>query len=137
MGDHSLKDCPAIRDKINKNKNVNVLSRVQKCDIIHTNNLHVVTRQGTKMSNDNPRISKIQRKDYYPNPIKQKQLYNDASDMFQDFARQEAVNDRQQNTLKELFILVQNDKSISQFIDLLYNMNHRNNTKNRLKIYAV
>ena len=57
--------------------------------------------------------------------------------MFQDFARLEAVNDRQQNTLKELFVLVQNDKSVSQFIDLLYNMKHKNNIERQTKIYVV
>ena len=37
--------------KINKNKNVNVLPSVQKCDVIHTKNLQIVTRQGTKVGN--------------------------------------------------------------------------------------
>ena len=40
-------------EKINKKKNVNVLLCVQKHDIINTNNLHIVTRQGTKIGNDN------------------------------------------------------------------------------------
>ena len=53
-----------------------------------------------KIGNDNPRISKIKEKNDYPNPTKQKQLYNDASNMFQEFARQEIVDDKQQNTLK-------------------------------------
>ena len=92
MGDHSLGDCPTILDKINKNKNVNVLSCVQKCDVIGTNNLYVVTRQGTKTGNDNPGISKIKNKYDYPNPIKQKKLYNDALNMFQEFSRQEEIN---------------------------------------------
>ena len=48
VGDHSLEDCPTILEKINKNKNVNVLSCVKKSDIIRTKNLHIVTRQGTK-----------------------------------------------------------------------------------------
>ena len=80
-------------DKINKKKNVNVLSCVHKCDIIRTKNLHVVTRQGTKTGNDNPRTSKIKRKDDYHNPIKHKQLYNYASNMFKEFTRKEAVDD--------------------------------------------
>ena len=82
MGDHSLEDCPTILEKINKKKNVNVLLCVQKHDVMHTINLHIVTRQGTKIRNDNPRIGKIKEKNDYPNPIKQKQLYNDASNMF-------------------------------------------------------
>ena len=59
VGDHSLEDFPTMLEKINKKKNVNVLSCVQKHDIINTKNLHIVTRQGTKIGNDNPRISKI------------------------------------------------------------------------------
>ena len=74
-------------DKINKKKNVNVLSSIQKHDVIHTKNLHIVTQQGTKIRNDNPHIRKIKEKNDYPNPTKQKQLYNDASNMFQEFAR--------------------------------------------------
>ena len=44
VGDHSLEYCPTILDKINKNKNVNVLYYVQKCDVVCTKNLHIVTR---------------------------------------------------------------------------------------------
>ena len=86
-------------DKINKKKNVNVLSCVQKHDIINTKNLHIVTQQGTKIGNDNPRISKIKENNDYPNPAKQKQLYNDTTNMFKEFARQEEVNDSRQNTV--------------------------------------
>ena len=53
--------------------------------------------------------------------------------MFKEFARQEAVDDRRQNTVKELIRLVQNDNSVSQFINLLYNMNHSNNTEKQTK----
>ena len=92
VGDHSLENCPTILDKINKKKNVNVLSCVQKCDIIPTKNLHVVTRKGKKTGNDNTCIRKIKNKYDYPNPTKQKQLYNDASNMFQEFTRQEEID---------------------------------------------
>ena len=74
-------------EKINKKKNVNVLSCVQKHDVMHTKNLHIVTRQGTKIENDNPCISKIKEKNDYPNPSKQKKLYKYASNMFQNLAR--------------------------------------------------
>ena len=80
-------------DKINKKKNVNVLLCVQKCDVICTNNLWIVTRQGTRIGNDNPRISNINNKYDYPNPTKQKKLYNNASNMFQELATQEAIDD--------------------------------------------
>ena len=87
MSDHSLEDCPTMLDKINKKKNVNVLSCVQKHDVINTKNLHIVTRQGTKIGNDNPAISKIKEKNDYPNLAKQKQLYKDATNIFKKISR--------------------------------------------------
>ena len=66
VGDLSLEDCPTILDKINKNPNVNVFYCVQKSDIICRKNLHIVTIQGAKIGEDNPRISRN----------------NDASNMF-------------------------------------------------------
>ena len=80
-------------------KNVNVFSCVQKSDIVRTKNLHIITRQGTKIGGDNPRIRKITDKNEYPNPTKQNKLYNDASNMFWEFSRQEDVNDNLHNTL--------------------------------------
>ena len=80
--DHSLEDYPTMNENINKNKNINVLSCVQKHDIINTKNLHIVTRQGTKTGNDNPQISKIKEKNVYPNPVKEKQIYKDARNIF-------------------------------------------------------
>ena len=70
VGNDTLEYCPTMLNKINKNKNVNVLSCVKKSDIICTKNLHIVTRQGTKIGSDNPRISRIKDKNEYPNPIK-------------------------------------------------------------------
>ena len=61
-------------EKINKKKNVNVLSCVQKNDVINTNNLHIVTQQGTKKGSDNPRISKTKQKNFYPDLVKEKQI---------------------------------------------------------------
>ena len=74
-------------DKINKKKNVNVVSCVQKHDVMNTKNLHIVTRHGTKIGNDNPCIRKTKEKNDYPNLTKQKNLYNNASNMFKEFAR--------------------------------------------------
>ena len=126
LGDHSLEDCPTILEKINKKKNVNFLSCVKKSDILCTKNLHIVTRQERKTRSHNPRISKIKDQNEYPNPIKQKQLYNDASSMFQEFTRQQDVYDKSQNTLRELLNLIHKDKSVPQFIDLLHNIKNKN-----------
>ena len=72
-------------DKINKNKNVNVLC-VQKHDIINTKNLHIVTWQGTKIGDDNPWIRKIKEKNVYPDQVKEKQVYKDARNVFKEYA---------------------------------------------------
>ena len=116
-------------DKISKKKNVNVLSCIQKHDVINTNNLHIVTQQGTKIGSDNPRISKIKEKNDYPNLATQKQLYNDATNIFKEFSRQEEADDNRQSTVNELIHLVQDDKAVSHFIELLYNMKHNNKHK--------
>ena len=74
-------------EKIDKNKNVNVLLCVQKNNVINTNNLHIVTRQGTKTRSDNPRNNKIKEKNVYPDPVKEKQIYQYATNVFKEFAR--------------------------------------------------
>ena len=74
-------------EKINTKKNVNVLSCVQKNDVITTKNLHIVTRQGTRTGLDNPRISKIKGTNVYPNPMKEKQTYKEATHVFKNIAR--------------------------------------------------
>ena len=73
-------------EKINTKKNVNVLSYVQKNDVINTKNLRIVTRQGTKTGADNPRISKIKEKNVYPDPLKEKQTYKEATNVFKEIA---------------------------------------------------
>ena len=61
-------------EKINMKKNVNILSCVQKHDILTTKNMHIVTRQGTKTGPNNPQISKIKNTNGYPDPLKEKKL---------------------------------------------------------------
>ena len=73
-------------EKINTKKNVNVLSCVQKNDVITTKNLHIVTRQGIKIGTNNPRISKIKDTNVYHNPLKEKQTYKETAHVFQEFA---------------------------------------------------
>ena len=53
--------------------------------------------------------------------------------IFKEFARKEEANDSRQNTVKELIRLVQYDNEVSQFIELLYNMKHNNNTEKQTK----
>ena len=50
-----------------------------------------------------------------------------------NFARQEEEDDNQQDTVKQLIQLVQKDKTVSQFIDLLYKIKHNKNTEKQTK----
>ena len=47
-------------------------------------------------------------------------MHNDASNMFQEFARQEEIDNIRQDVSQELLNLIHNDKLVAQFIDLLY-----------------
>ena len=60
-------------------------------------------------------------------------MYNDATNIFKEFARQEEYDNSRQSTVKELIRLVQDDKVVSQFIELLYNMKHNNNIEKQTK----
>ena len=62
------------------------MSCVQKNDVINTKILHIVTRQGTKTGADNPRISKIKTKNVYPDPLKEKQIYKEETNVFKEIA---------------------------------------------------
>ena len=53
--------------------------------------------------------------------------------IFKEFARQEEADDSRQSIVKELICLVQDDKAVSQFIELLYNMKHNNNIEKQTK----
>ena len=78
-------------EKINNKRNLNVLSSVKKCDVVRTKNIQIVTRQGTRTGMDNTKFIKIKNKEDYPNPAIQKQLYNDASNIFQELASQKKI----------------------------------------------
>ena len=54
-------------------------------------------------------------------------------DIFKEFARQEEADDSRQSKVKELIRLVQDDKAVSKFIELLYNMKHNNNIEKQTK----
>ena len=86
VGDHSLEDFPTMLEKINTKKNVNVLSCVQKNDVINKKKLYIVTQQGTKIGSDNLRISKIKEKNVYLDPLKEKQTYKEATNVIEEFA---------------------------------------------------
>ena len=113
--------------KTNNNKNINVLYSVKKGDVFRTKNLRIVTRQDTKTGMDNPQIRKIINKEDYLNPSKQKQLYNDASNIFQELASQEETDDFREKIAKELIKLINTHDSVTMLIDLMYNLKNNSN----------
>ena len=92
-------------EKINTKKNVNVLSCVQKHDVITTKNFHIVTRQGTKTVPDNPQIIKTIDTNVYPNPMREKKTYQEETHIFHDIARQEDIVNSRPNTIHQLIQL--------------------------------
>ena len=124
-------------EKISNKKNVNVLSCVQKNDVITTKNLHIVTRQGTKTGPDNPQISKIKNTNAYPNPSKEQQTYQEATHIFQDIAQKEDLVISRPNTVHQLIYLTQIDKFVAQFIDLLHQIKNTNLEKQTKNICSL
>ena len=60
-------------------------------------------------------------------------MYNDASNMFQAFSRQEEIYNSRQDISQELLNLVHNDKSVAQFINLLYNIKKKSSMEKQTK----
>ena len=79
-----------------------------------------------KIGPDNPQISKIKDTNGYPNPLKEKQTYQEATHIFHDIARQEGIVHSRPNTIHQLIQLAQTDKSIAQFIYLLHEIKSAN-----------
>ena len=85
VGDHSLEDCPIMLEKIMAKRNVIPLSRVHKNYLVNTRNLHIVTRQGTKISEDELKNNDTMLKNYvYSDPNMQNKTFNDATQVFKN-----------------------------------------------------
>ena len=57
--------------------------------------------------------------------------------MFQEFYRQEEIDHSRQDISQELLNLVHNDKSVSQFIDLLYNIKNKHSMEKQNKNICI
>ena len=65
--------------------------------------------------------------------MKQKQLYNNASNMFQEFTQQEEIDNSRKYVSQELLHLIHNEKSVAQFIDMLYNIKNKPSMEKQTK----
>ena len=57
--------------------------------------------------------------------------------MFQEFTRQEEINNSQQYVSQELLNLIHNDKSVAQFFDLLYNIKNKTSMEKQTKNICI
>ena len=91
VGDHSLEDCPIMLEKIMNKKSVNNLSCVPKSDVHNVKTLQIITWHGTRTGYDKDKIEpiKIIDKNDYPNSKKQKELFRNASKMFEEIVANE------------------------------------------------
>ena len=65
-------------------------------------------------------MKKIQRKqEDYPNPWKEKQIFNNASEMSTQLAYEEITKESRNKILNELFNLLTKEESIAWLIDLM------------------
>ena len=69
--------------------------------------------------------------------LKKKKTYKEETNVFKEFAQQEQAHDNRHNTINELIQLIQNDNSVSQFIDFLYEIKCNNSKKQTKNICSL
>ena len=96
---------------INK-KLVNNLSCVPKSDVHSVKNLQIITRCGTRIGYDKDTIEPIKHieKNDYPNSQKQKDLFKNASKMFEEIVANEDKEQAKNHIIKEIIHLLSNEK---------------------------
>ena len=57
--------------------------------------------------------------------------------MFQEFSQQEEIYNSRQDISQELLNLIHNDKSVAQFIDLLYNIKNNPSMEKQTKNICI
>ena len=107
-------------EKIMEKRNVNHLSRVQKNDLVNSRNILIITRQGTKIGEDNIESNNTTiQNHYYPNPKVQKWMVSDATEVFKSIAMQEDKVDQESSKINELLQLLSQEDDARRLIDLL------------------
>ena len=99
VGEHSLEDCPVMLEKIMNKNNIQSSSCVENGNAVKYANVNIVTRQGTDTKN--AEISK-----YNVNPqahldvTKQKEIFQDASQIFEELSHNDIRIGNSKKTLK-------------------------------------
>ena len=87
---------------------------VPKNDVIKHKNLQIVTRQGTKIGTDNAQATESLGIDYnYPHINQQKDVFNNASIIFEELAQEEDNKECRNKTLNELLQLLTKEEVVA------------------------
>ena len=106
-------------EKIMKKRNINHLLRSHK-NFLNTKNLHIIIRQGTKIGENRLKNkSTIIQNHEYPNPRIERQIFNDASQVFKELATQEDNLEHQNTKVNELLQLLSKEGVVCWLINLL------------------
>ena len=108
-------------EKIINKKSVNNLSCVPKSDVHSVKNIQIITRCGTRIGYDKDTIEPIKNIDKtdYPNSQKQKDLFRNASKMFEEIASNEDKEQPNNHIIKEILHLLTNEEATRQLVDIL------------------
>ena len=93
-------------------KSVNILSCVPKSDVHNVKNLQIITQCDTRTSYDKDTIEpiKIIDKNDYPNSQKQKELFRNASKMFEEIVANEDKEQSNNYIIKGFLHLLTNEE---------------------------
>ena len=92
-----------------------------KSDVQNVKNIQIITRCGTRTSYDKDTIEhiKIIDKNDYPNSQKLKELFRNASKMFEEIAANEDKEHTNNYIIKEFLHLLTNEEAIQWLVDIL------------------
>lgn len=107
-------------EKIMAKRNVNHLSHIPKTNLVNSKNIHILTRQGTKIGEDRIITNDATLPNqHYSNVKMQKKVYNDATNVFKKLANDEDKVERQNNKSNELLQILCNEDTSRRLINIL------------------
>ena len=128
FSDHSLEDFPIMLEKIMNKRNVDHLSRVHKKYVLYTKNLHIITRQGTRVGEEKEKnTSTILQNHEYPNHIMQQETFKNLTQVFKELATQKYKLDHENIKVNELLQLLLKEDAVCRLVNLLsmLKINHK------------
>ena len=107
-------------EQIMEKRSINHLSRFHKNDLVNSKKFRIISRQGTKIEEDNKKNNNTSLQNhYYPNPKLQKKIFNDATQVFKNPSIQKDKVDQKNSKINELFQFLSQEDASHRLIDLL------------------